>query len=274
MAFLLEGFKSQEIRESLLKEFQKSGYSCYEDTKYYFRVIGLNCSYITLQHIRTQIHSVCLDIVVKEKYGEDTIKVKSIKLNRDTFEEEFQSKIINTLISWGVLNKMIKPICTEYSEEEIKKNFDKALKTALRKEKISVFPQTIKSKYATYRVNIWLEKIDNNAIRPTVEYKAEVVQKTSHQTETKQTMRREYCEDLEDSIRDLIKGLKSCGCIEETPYAVVFQEFQNILSGSLTDKDIKKAFSLAYSKGGKDKENEILCEFQKLDWPPLYFHSI
>lgn len=273
-------YKASEVREFILKELQKCGYSCVKKNDRSFYVLTEKCDYIFFQKIGIRSNGVVFDIVIKGSLypNAEIIDSYTVFLDRTNFESDFKKKVVDDLVKSGYLEEkeMIKD-SELLSEEDIKILFDIKLKAAMAEENVYNIPQTIKEERRNFTTYFEYMGYDIFGMEYRVSYVAKViVESYGVNGELYDTRVKEYVNksvplaELKDSFVKYIKILETEGFIEEKSVSIAYNEFVDlIISGGMDEETLKKAFDMAYNKG-KDDGSKMLCRaFTSMNLPHL-----
>ena len=255
---------ASEIREGLLKEFQRNGYDCIErNNSFYVRTKKYD--YITCQKLRSYANSIVIDIVIKDNisYGSSIIDSYTVNLSRENFEYDFKNKIIDDLVKSGYLDR--KEVIEKdkvLSENEIKNIFENTLNEAIKEENIYGLPQSIVDKKSSdTRYTTYFEYINYNIFG--LDYRISYAVKVIVSDKGFGRRIKEFncnsisLKDLKDSFKQQIHNLKIEGFIEDKTLDMVYKEFCNRLSEGVTEDELKNLFNLAYNKGYDDGKRSL-----------------
>lgn len=258
-------YSASEIRKGLLKEFQKNGYACIEK-KNFFYVKTKDCNYITCQKLRSYVHNIVIDIVIKDSmnYGSSVIDSYTVNLSRENFECDFKKKIVDDLVKSNYLDEKEKLAVDEIlSEKNIKEIFEMKLHKAMQEENIYALPQTIIDDEVEYTTNIEYVSYDLFGLDYRVTYKVKTIRKDRMGSKFKELICKSVSlNDLESSIAQQIRHTKDKGFIEEKSIEILFDEFSDFIQNALKNEgDLKKIFDLVYNKAHLDGMKSLVRSF-------------
>lgn len=272
-------YSALEIRQGILKELQKNGYTGIEHGRTFY-LYAKNRTYIFFQRLRYSSNTITFDIVIKDSLfqGANVIDSYTVSLSRELFTFDFKKKVVDDLIRSGYLigNKVIKSI-KSLSEDDIKSLFELKLKDAIAEENVYSIPQTIREERRNFTTYFEYIGYDTFGLEYRVSYVAKVIVEDYgingelYDTKVKEYFKSVSLDDLKDSFITAIQRLKTEGFIEEKSVSMVYNDFIELIkSEAVVDAEIlKKAFDMVYNKG-KEDGTKILCRgFSSMGLPHL-----